>query len=37
MIAGETDLLTKDNIVHYALTSGSVDNPQEDPGFGANR
>lgn len=31
MIAGETDLLTKDNIVHYALTSGSVDNPKKIP------
>ena len=31
MIAGEKDLLTKDNIVHYALTSGSVDNPKKIP------
>lgn len=31
MIAGETDLITKDPIVHYALTSGSVDNPKKIP------
>jgi GH3 auxin-responsive promoter. len=31
MIAGEKDLLTKDNIIHYALTSGSVDNPKKIP------
>ncbi|AFA49368.1 GH3 auxin-responsive promoter family protein [Acetobacterium woodii] len=31
MIAGEEKLLTNDPIVHYALTSGSVDNPKKIP------
>lgn len=31
MIDGEENLLTSDPIVHYALTSGSVDNPKKIP------
>jgi len=31
MIKGETGLITNDPIVHYALTSGSVDNPKRIP------
>lgn len=31
MIKGESGLITNDPIVHYALTSGSVDNPKRIP------
>jgi|ADurb_H2B_03_Slu_FD_contig_123_5367_length_2918_multi_13_in_2_out_2_2 hypothetical protein len=31
MLKGETGLITNDPIVHYALTSGSVDNPKRIP------